>query len=177
MIWINNVLRYLKFLDRSTKFNLFVLVLSITLFGIFGFIPLTISAYQKIKLLGEMSSVNQKLIAHEKKDIEIKNEMIEIRSYTKYLDIFFPQGRNVEDFITQLQIPVLVNGYFLRNVTSNEKDQNTTNISFNTNGYGDVLSLVKGIEGLKRANKINSLTLYKVRGDVMVNINLDIYSR
>lgn len=174
----SNILRYLKFLDKSSFFYFYIFIICILVFGMFGIIPLTSSIFEKITLLKNMNNALSSLNEKEKSLISASKDYEEIFPYIYYLDSYMPKDINLDDYIIGLNSVISINGFFLNRVHPEAaiKD-NSLSVSINLDGYGNLNDLVKNIESLKRLTSISNLSVNQVKGRESIDITLQIFSR
>jgi len=178
MKYFDNILRYSKFVNKSSSFYFYTLIFCVLFFVVFGIIPLGISIFEKIKVINEINTTLTALDTKEKSLIKAKQELEDVKRYLLYLDIYMPVEMNVDDYLVALDSAISAKGFFLRRVsTDNKIDNNALSISLNLDGYGDLKELVKGIEELQRSTSISSVDINTIKNRQSINLVLQIFSR
>ncbi len=171
---INLIKRILSNEELSAKIYIVWGILTLIVFGVFGFYPVSKIFVSNVKLLDDLYTSNLKL---EKKIEELKlaKEKIDIvGDDIDVLDKFLPDEFVAQNYLVDFSVLASESGYSLDSVKFEEVKNSEVGIALNLSGKGDLKSLVKNLEESRKLNEVVSIR-YSI-GDRDDNLNLSIRS-
>lgn len=132
-------------------------VLSLVVFGFFGFYPVMKNFVSNVKLVEEMYQNNLSL-KNKIEELKVAKEKIEIvGSDLEILDKYLPNDFEAQTYLVNLSILVSESGYTLDKMSFGKDRGGDTSLTLGISGKGNMNELVNKIESSGRLMEIQSI--------------------
>jgi Tfp pilus assembly protein PilO len=171
----NSVKRILSNEAISMRIYIYWGLLTIVVFGIFGFLPVSKIFFSNVKLLDQMYQSNLKL---EKKidDLkEAKTKLDIVGEDADILDKFLPSDFEPQTYMVEIASMAGQSGYSLDKVSFGKIENSKVSMNLGMSGKGNLKDLVKSIESSGRITEIENIKLSVGEREDSLNIKVDSY--
>lgn len=155
----NNIVRLLTNEALSQKMYLGWAAVAILLIGVFGILPVSRELLNKYTIIVQMTELNKAL---SKKIDDVSNASKEIELIAEdiiYLNSYLPEDFEIQNYMIDFITAAGVAGYYVDSFTPATESGGAIGIFVTLSGDGDLITLIKSIENLKRVSEIQDVNL------------------
>lgn len=155
--FLNLIRRILSNESISIKIYIVWGLVTLLMFGFFGFLPVSKIFLSNISLLDDLYQNNLNL---EKKidELEVAKERVElVGEDVNILDKFLPDEFQAQNYLVDMSVIFGQSGYSLDSISFTNKDAHEVNMSLRISGKGNLKDLVSKLEESKKLNEIQSI--------------------
>lgn len=171
---VQNTKRELLRLQTYSKFYVIIAAVVFIVFGLFGIIPLSISAKNTFVLLNRVNTTNA-LLAQKYEDLKkaetilFENKIL-LQKFISYL----PENYTIQDYLLDLSTVASINRYRVDRVNVNGRELEVV-----FEGSGDIPELIKDIEGLQSITQVAEVRINPLleEGRQSVFMSLKVFGR
>lgn len=171
---INNLKRGLSNEALSVKLYIVWGILTLVIFGVFGFYPVLKNFISNIKLVEEMYQNNLSL-KNKIKELEVAKEKLELIGEDAHiLDTYMPNDFEAQTYMVNLSMIASESGYTLDKMSFGKSDASGVLLTIGISGRGNLEDLIKKIEFSGRLMEIQNIR-YSI-GEKSDTVNMTVKS-